>query len=39
VVGQLGGFIGDPLEDVVDKRVHDTHGLAGDKLSKSINRR
>jgi len=30
VVGQLGGFIGDPLEDVVDKGVHDAHGLAGD---------
>ena len=29
VVGQtrLGG---NPLEDVVDKRVHDEHGLAGD---------
>ena len=30
MVGQLGGFIGDPLENVVDKRVHDAHGLAGD---------
>jgi len=30
VVGKLRGFIGDPLEDVVDKRVHDAHGLAGD---------
>jgi len=30
VVGQLGGFIGDPLENVVDEGVHDTHGLAGD---------
>jgi len=30
VVGQLRGFVGDPLEDVVDKRVHDAHGLAGD---------
>ena len=30
MVRQLGGFIGDSLEDVVDKRVHDAHGLAGD---------
>jgi len=30
VIGQLGGFIGDSLEDIVDKRVHDAHGLAGD---------
>jgi len=30
VVGQLRGFIGNPLEDVVNKRVHDAHGLAGD---------
>jgi len=30
VVGKLGGFIGDPLENVVDEGVHDAHGLAGD---------
>jgi len=30
VVGKLRGFIGNPLKDVVDKRVHDAHGLAGD---------
>jgi len=28
VVGQLGGFVGDPLKDVVDEGVHDAHGLA-----------
>lgn len=31
VVGsQLGGFGGDSLEDIVDERVHDGHGLLGD---------
>ena len=30
VVGQSGSLGGDPLEDVVDERVHDAHGLAGD---------
>ena len=30
VVGESGGLGGDPLEDVVDERVHDAHGLAGD---------
>ena len=30
VVGQAGGLGGDPLEDVVDKGVHDAHGLGGD---------
>jgi len=30
VVGQLGGLSGDPREQVVDKRVHDAHGLGGD---------
>jgi len=30
VVGQTGGLGSDPLEDVVDKRVHDAHGLAAD---------
>ena len=30
VVGQSGSLRGDPLEDVVDERVHDAHGLAGD---------
>ena len=30
VVGQTGGLGGDPLEDVVDKGVHDAHGLGGD---------
>ena len=29
VVGQSGGLGGDSLEDVVDKAVHDGHGLAG----------
>ena len=29
VVGQAGGFGGDSLEDVVDERIHDAHGLAG----------
>ena len=27
VVGQTGSLSGDPLEDVVDKGVHDGHGL------------
>ena len=27
VVGQTGSLSSDPLEDVVDKRVHDGHGL------------
>jgi len=30
VVGKTAGFGGDTLEDVVDKGVHDAHGLAGD---------
>ena len=30
VVGQAGGLSSNPLEDVVDKRVHDAHGLGGD---------
>ena len=30
VVGQTRRLGGNPLEDVVDKRVHDGHGLAGD---------
>jgi len=30
VVSQTGSFSGDALEDVVDKAVHDGHGLAGD---------
>jgi len=30
VVGQLGGFICNPLKDVVDEGVHDAHGLARD---------
>ena len=29
VVGQAGGFGGNSLEDVVDERIHDAHGLAG----------
>ena len=30
VVGQARGFAGDTLEQIVDKAVHDAHGLAGD---------
>ena len=30
VAGELGRFGGDLLEDVVDERVHDGHGLGGD---------
>ena len=30
VHGQAGRFSGDPLKDVVDERVHDAHGFAGD---------
>lgn len=30
VVGQARGFGGNALEDVVDKAVHDRHGLAAD---------
>jgi len=30
VIGQLRGFVGNSLEDVVDEGVHDAHGLAGD---------
>ena len=29
VSGQLGGLTSNTLEDVVDERVHDTHGLLG----------
>ena len=29
-MGQAGSLGGDALEDVVDERVHDGHGLAGD---------
>ena len=28
VVGETRGFLSNPFEDVVDKRVHDAHGLA-----------
>ena len=30
VAGELGGLGGELLEDVVDERVHDGHGLGGD---------
>ena len=30
VVGQTGSFSSNALEDVVDKGVHDAHGLGGD---------
>jgi len=30
VVAQLRGLVGDSLEDVIDKGVHDAHGLARD---------
>ena len=30
VVGQTGGFSSNPLKDVIDKGVHDAHGLGGD---------
>ena len=30
VVGKTGSFTGNTLEDIVDERVHDTHGFAGD---------
>ena len=30
VVGKAGSFGGDALEDVVNERVHDAHGFAGD---------
>ena len=29
-MGKTGSFGGDALEDVVDERVHDAHGFAGD---------
>ena len=30
IVEKSGSFGGDALEDVVDERVHDAHGFAGD---------
>ena len=30
VMGKAGSFGGDALEDVVNERVHDAHGFAGD---------
>ena len=30
VMSQTGGLGSDPLEQVVDERVHDAHGLGGD---------
>ena len=30
VVGETGGLSGDSLEDVIDERVHDAHGLGRD---------
>ena len=30
VIWELGWLIGDSLKDVIDKRVHDAHGLAWD---------
>ena len=29
-MGKAGSFGGDAFEDVVDERVHDAHGFAGD---------
>ena len=29
-MSQLGGLGSDPLEQIVDERVHDAHGLGGD---------
>ena len=29
-MGKAGSFGGDALEDVVNERVHDAHGFAGD---------
>ena len=29
VVSQLGGLSSDPLKQIIDKRVHDGHGLGG----------
>ena len=30
IVSEAGGLGGNPLEDVVNERIHDAHGLAGD---------
>ena len=30
VLGKTRSFSGNPLKDVIDKRVHDAHGFAGD---------
>ena len=30
VVSQFGGFSGDSLKYIIDKRVHDAHGFGGD---------
>ena len=30
VVSQFGGFSGNSFKDVIDKGVHDAHGLGGD---------
>ena len=30
VSNELGGLVGDSVEDIVDERVHDEHGLLGD---------
>ena len=30
VMGESAGLSGDPLEQIVDERVHDAHGLGGD---------
>ena len=30
VVGQTGSFSSNTFEDIIDKRVHDAHGLGGD---------
>ena len=30
VMGELAGFSGNSLEEVVDEGVHDAHGLGGD---------
>ena len=35
-MGEAGSFGGDALEDVVDERVHDAHGLAGDTNKNTI---
>ena len=38
-MGQAGSFSGDSLENVIDERVHDAHGFAGNSMAEEAEAR